>query len=116
MTTMYEGIVFETWIDRHEVRDGQANLGNQSDGAQITFQTGPYRPNVIRRRMGVICKGDLRSTNPGLERLTVSHSDRAIGTMIAHPSLGNLLGEITIMAKPLLPDELWAVIEPLLPK
>jgi transposase len=36
--------------------------------------------------------------------------------MIAHPSLGDLLREITIMAKPLLPDELWEVIEPLLPK
>src|SRR3954449_11407145 len=36
--------------------------------------------------------------------------------MIAHSSLGNLLWEITILAKPLLPDELWEVIEPLLPE
>jgi transposase len=36
--------------------------------------------------------------------------------MIAHPSLGNFLREITIMAKPSLPAELWEVIEPLLPK
>src|SRR5436309_13408440 len=36
--------------------------------------------------------------------------------MFAHPSLGNRPREITIMAKPLLPDELWKVIEPLLPK
>jgi len=36
--------------------------------------------------------------------------------MIAHPSLGNFLREITIMAKPLLPDDLWEVIEPLLPE
>ena len=36
--------------------------------------------------------------------------------MFAHPSLGNRPREITIMAKPLLPDELWEVIEPLLPK
>ncbi len=36
--------------------------------------------------------------------------------MIAHPSLGHFLREITIMAKPLRPDELWEVIGPLLPK
>jgi transposase len=36
--------------------------------------------------------------------------------MIAHPSLGNFLREITIMAKPLLPDDLWEVIAPLLPE
>jgi hypothetical protein len=36
--------------------------------------------------------------------------------MIAYPSLGNFPREIAIMAKPLLPDELWKVIEPLLPK
>jgi hypothetical protein len=35
--------------------------------------------------------------------------------VIASPSFRNLLREITIMAKPLLPDELWEVIEPLLP-
>jgi transposase len=35
---------------------------------------------------------------------------------IAHSPLGALLREITIMAKPLLPDELWEVIEPLLPQ
>src|SRR5262249_51013732 len=51
-----------------------------------------------------------------LERLTVPHSDREIGTMIAYSSLGNLLREIMIMAKPLLPDQLWEVIDPLLPK
>src|SRR4051794_18634027 len=36
--------------------------------------------------------------------------------MIASPPLGNLRREITILAKPLLPDELWEVIEPLLPQ
>jgi transposase len=36
--------------------------------------------------------------------------------MIAHSSLGALLLEIMIMAKPLLPDDLWEIIEPLLPR
>src|SRR3954468_8495535 len=51
-----------------------------------------------------------------LERLTVPHFDRELGTIIAPSSLGNFLREVTIMAKPLLPDELWEVIEQLLPK
>src|SRR5512133_2069508 len=51
-----------------------------------------------------------------LERLTVPRFDWELGTTIAHPSLGNYLREVTIMAKPLLPDELWEVIEPLLPQ
>ena len=58
----------------------------------------------------------LRTVQDAYQRLTVPHSDRGFGTMIAHPSLGNSLREITIMAKPLLPDELWEIIEPLLPK
>jgi transposase len=36
--------------------------------------------------------------------------------MIAHSSLEDFLRGITIMAKPLLPDDLWEIIEPLLPK
>jgi transposase len=35
---------------------------------------------------------------------------------IAHHFLGTCSREITAMAKPLLPDELWEIIEPLLPK
>jgi transposase len=35
---------------------------------------------------------------------------------IAHSFLGTASREITTMAKPLLPDELWEVIEPLLPQ
>jgi transposase len=35
---------------------------------------------------------------------------------IAHSFLGTASREITAMAKPLLPDELWEVIEPLLPQ
>jgi transposase len=35
--------------------------------------------------------------------------------VIAHPDLGTAPREISAMAKPLLPDELWAIIEPLLP-
>jgi transposase len=36
--------------------------------------------------------------------------------MIAHPEPGDCPRETTVMAKPILPDELWEVIEPLLPK
>src|SRR4051812_5564659 len=35
---------------------------------------------------------------------------------IASPLFGNASREIATMAKPLLPDELWEIIEPLLPK
>src|SRR5262249_42933211 len=47
---------------------------------------------------------------------TVPRSDRVFGTMIAPSCLGNSPRETTDMARPLLPDELWEVIEPLLPK
>jgi SRSO17 transposase/transposase len=50
-----------------------------------------------------------------LDRLTILPFGRGLGTMIAHLYLGDFFREDTIMARPLLPDELWEVIEPLLP-
>ena len=51
-----------------------------------------------------------------LERLTVPRFARGLGMAIAASSLGIASREITTMAKPLLPDKLWELIEPLLPK
>src|SRR5258708_7918121 len=50
------------------------------------------------------------------ERLTVPQFGRGLGMAIAPSFLGIASREITIMARPLLPDELWELIEPLLPK
>src|SRR5215831_8962669 len=58
-----------------------------------------------------------RSTSRGrLERLTELLSHQWSGMAIAHYILGCVPRESTIMAKPLLPDDLWEIIEPLLPK
>ena len=70
-----------------------------------------------QRRMAALQSGRaFEAGGRALERLTVAHSGREIGTMIAHCSLGNLFREITIMAKPLLPDELWETSSNLMPK
>src|SRR4029079_18448485 len=48
--------------------------------------------------------------------LTVPRLDRGPGMSIARPLLGFVPRETATMAKPLLPDGLSAIIEPLLPK
>src|SRR5262249_4724491 len=50
-----------------------------------------------------------------LDCLTLPRFDGGIGTPIAPPALGPVPRGTGTMAKPLLSDELWAAIEPLLP-
>ena len=48
--------------------------------------------------------------------LTLPGFEASFGLAIAPYTLGTTPRGVTTMAKPILPDELWAVIEPLLPK
>src|SRR5947209_7642417 len=51
-----------------------------------------------------------------LDRLTIPRFDQGLGMPIAPSNLGPPARETAIMAKPLLSDELWALIEPVLPR
>src|SRR5262245_2524280 len=85
--------------DAHGTRHLLLPFGPARVGSEIAW---------VRSGRGHRSDGDRFVGDPSpLERLTVAHSDREIGTMIAYSSLGNFLREITIMAKPLLPDPLW---------
>jgi transposase len=57
-----------------------------------------------------------RDVLDALDRLTEPRFDRSLGMAIARDFLGTAPRESTTMAKPLLPDDLWEIIEPLLPK
>ena len=56
-----------------------------------------------------------RGQKSSLERLTIPLLSRGLGMEIAGES-SQITSEESIMAKPLLPDELWEIIEPVLPK
>src|SRR5215469_3831938 len=59
---------------------------------------------------------DATSELTPLDRLTIPRRGGRFGMPIAHQDPGSFPREASIMAKPLLSDELWAVIEPILPK
>ena len=72
-----------------------------------------HRPLIRPLRVPVVMLGIKEFL---LERLTIPSLSRAVGMPIAPHSSGTIAAEGSIMAKPLLPDELWEIIEPVLPR